>query len=120
MLNPDSICPAAREEVMSYLKSNAVKNLFRKHKNLVKFVEQKSGLKFNHHWVGRDLFNALEIQKNDFGLKLPDWVNDTVYSDLNQFLTMSFIFDSSTEKLLRLRAGNMSNSLWFALRWLSS
>ena len=105
MLNPDSICPAAQQEIKSYLKSATVKNFFVKHKKLVKFVEQKSGMTFDHHWVGRDLFNALEIQKTDFGLKLPEWVNDTVYNDLQLFLQMSFIFDAATEKLRRLRTG---------------
>ena len=104
MLNPDSICSAAEAEVKSSHKSETVKNFFEKHKNMIKYIEEKSGLTFDHHLVGRDLFSALECQRT-MGLKHPEWVNETVYDFLKHFIQMSFIFDASTVKLRRLRAG---------------
>jgi len=79
--------------------------------NLVKFIEQKSGLKFNDYGIGRDLFNTLSIQKVH-NYALPEWVNQTVLDCLQDFHEMSFIFDSSTPLIRRLRAGMPSETLY--------
>ncbi|CAG2164341.1 unnamed protein product [Oppiella nova] len=104
MLNPDSECPTAQTESQKIMKSKTVQDFYNKYKNLVKFIEQKSGLKFNDYGIGRDLFNTLSIQKVH-NYTLPEWVNQTVLDCLQDFHEMSFIFDSSTPLIRRLRAG---------------
>ena len=71
---------------------------------MVDLIEQNSGLKFKNYQTPRDMWSTLEIQKQN-GLKLPDWINQTVYQTFELFSNMAFTYDSSTQLIHRMRAG---------------
>ncbi len=72
-------------------------------KKTIKLIEEKTKQKFGI-WFGRDLFGTTEIQQSN-GLKLPDWINQSVYQFLKHISDMAFVLESSTELLQRMRAG---------------
>ncbi|XP_054155556.1 prostatic acid phosphatase-like [Oppia nitens] len=115
MLNPDSDCPVAKREEYIISKSKDVQNLFKKHKRLVNYIATKTGLKFKDHGTGRDLYNNLQIVQTHNHM-LPNWTNSEVMECLKEFHEMSFLFDSSTQLIRKLRAGQLLKDIRYRLK----
>ena len=104
MLYPAANCPAMEKERERVHQSEEYQNFMKEHADLFSHVSKNSGVNITSIKNAEYIFDDLQIERAN-GLKLPDWVKDEIYKQLQHVYDMSFYFEFNTPKLQRLRTG---------------
>ncbi|CAL8098913.1 unnamed protein product [Orchesella dallaii] len=111
LINTGFNCPRYKTLINQYMNSDELKKLNEDNKEFLDFIQKKSGMETVA--TLEDTFqvqDALRCQRFH-NLTLPDWVNNTVYDQLQYFKSLSFTWKVATEEMKRLKVGPLLERL---------
>ncbi|RWS28315.1 lysosomal acid phosphatase-like protein 3 [Leptotrombidium deliense] len=110
MMNPESVCPIAKNEQNRIRQSPEVLKWQETYKDLFNYLSLNTGESVKDMFAAEKVYDTLRIQKEN-NLKLPEWVNEKVMTKLRKITSQTFCFEYSTRIIHRLRAGLFLNEL---------